>query len=177
MKPIIACLRDFLLKSAIKCLSGRESFVRRSADTLGFYFEGARLSGLTEKQITERACSIDTSGHSPYKQPLVLPGLPIHNNAKGGSRINSCLPCTIVPLPGPPSTGGRRLSKCTVLPYTAGPELEPMEDKETKVVHYRASISRGSVCIEPLAMKPKSAAGPIRLEMNTAAGMSTGMVC
>ena len=169
---IIACLREFLLKSAIKCLSGRESFIRRSADTLGFYFAGARLSGLTEKQVTERALSIDTTGHSPYKQPLVLPGLPIHNNAKGGSKINSFLKCTILPPP-PNSVGGRKLSKCTVLPYTAGPELEPAEDESAKVVHYRASISRGSVCIEP-AMKSKPAApDPIRVEVNA---VSTGML-
>lgn len=178
VKPIISCLREFLLKSAIRCLTGRESFIRRSADTLGFYFEGARLSGLTEKQLTARACSIDTTGHSPYKQPLVLPGLPVHNNAKGGSKINSCLPCTI--LPPPPSTvGGRRLSKCIVLPYTAGPELEPMpQDEKDRVVHYRASISRGSVCIEPV-MKSKPA-GPITLEVNAAEkvpGTSTATVC
>lgn len=88
----------------------------KSADTLGFYLDGARLKGLTERQLAERACSLDTTGSSPYKQSVVLPGLPAGDNSKGSSRLNSLDPCTILP-PTTHDEHGKRLSKCTILPY------------------------------------------------------------
>lgn len=118
-KPLLSALKSFLLLSAVSCVTKKKVWTRKSADTLGFYFEGARLSGLTEKQVAIRACSLDTSGNSPYKQPIVLPGLPPGNSSKGSSRVASLSPCTIVP-PLPSEVGGKRLSRCTILPYEGG---------------------------------------------------------
>lgn len=118
-KPILAALTKFLIVSAVNSIPKREVWTRKSADTLGFYFEGARLAGLTEKQLAIRACSLDTSGSSPYKQPVVLPGLPAGDGSMGTSKMTFLSPCTIVP-PRPSEVGGKRLSKCTILPYEGG---------------------------------------------------------
>lgn len=111
-------------KSAASCIVKRESWGRKSADTIGFYFEVARLSGLTERQVAIRACSIDTTGSSPYRQSIVLPGLPPDDNAKGTSLAVSQAPCTVIP---PPTNvvSGKRLSRCTILPFTGSKSCKP----------------------------------------------------
>lgn len=116
------------MKSATACISKRDIFSRTSADTLKFYFDSVRLTGITENQVAQRACSIDTTGHSPYKESLVLPGLPPDKSGK--CKIVSKTPCTIIP-PRPSAVGGKRLSRCTILPYTAA----GLEGIETKVLH------------------------------------------
>lgn len=131
-KTILSALREFLVKSATACISKRDTFSRTSADTLKFYFESVRLSGITENQVAQRACSIDTTGHSPYKEPLVLPGLP--PDKSGQPKIVSKTPCTIIP-PRPSAVGGKRLSKCTILPYDAAGLENTIQDIERKVLH------------------------------------------
>ena len=106
------------MKSATACISKRDTFSRTSADTLKFYFKSARLTGITENQVAKLACSIDTTGHSPYKAPLVLPGLPPDSHMSEKRKIVLKTPCTIIP-PHPSAVGGKRLSKCTILPYDA----------------------------------------------------------
>lgn len=107
-----------MIKSTECCIKTEHKFPRKSADTLGFYFEGARVLGLSEKQVAERARSIDTTGSSPYRKPLVLPGLPPGDNSKGSSKVASN--CTVLP-PLLSANDGRRRSKCTILAYATAP--------------------------------------------------------
>lgn len=150
-KPLLAALKKFLFVSAVSCIAKREVWTRKSADTLSFYFEGARLAGLTEKQLAIRACSLDTSGNSPYKQPVVLPGLPPGDGSKGSSMVASLAPCTIVP-PLPSEVGGKRLSKCTILPYEGGfaslveghrRRTVPFQSVAKPVINKRATFTLG----------------------------------
>lgn len=140
-KPLLSALKQFLLLSALTSVTKRDTLTKKSADTLGFYFEGARLAGLTEKQLAIRACSLDTSGNSPYKQPVVLPGLPPGNSSKGSSAVASLSPCTIVP-PLPSEVGGKRLSRCTILPYEGG--MRNLEEGPRNSKVSLQSVARGS---------------------------------
>jgi hypothetical protein len=111
---------------------------------LKFYYEGARTVGLSEKQLAIRACSIDTSGNSPYQQPVVLPGLPLGNNAsKRKSRVASLVPCTIIPPP-PNEVGGKRLSRCTILPYHDEGIANYAERQRKSTIMSYHSVSRPS---------------------------------
>lgn len=150
-KPLLAALKKFLLVSASSCVAKREVWTRKSADTLGFYFAGARLAGLTEKQLAIRACSLDTSGHSPYKQPVTLPGLPPGDASKGGSMAASLSPCTIVP-PLPSEVGGKRLSRCTILPYEGGLSVVESQNHRRRTVPLQ-SVVRGS---KPLVLHKRA---------------------
>lgn len=114
-RPLLAAIKSFLQYSAFASVNCREVDTRKSARPLSFYFAGVRTSGLTEKQLAIHACSLDTSGNSPYKQPVVLPGLPPGN----GASIVSTSPCTIIPPP-PSEVGGKKFSRCTILPYEGG---------------------------------------------------------
>ena len=122
------------MKSATACISKRDTFSRTSADTLKFYFKSARLTGITENQVAKLACSIDTTGHSPYKAPLVLPGLPPDSHMSEKRKIVLKTPCTIIP-PHPSAVGGKRLSKCTILPYDAAGLENTIQNIEAKVLH------------------------------------------
>ena len=110
---------------------------RKSPQPLPFYFAGVRTSGLTEKQLAVRACSLDTSRNSPYKQPVVLPGLPPGN---GANIVAPVSPCTIIP-PRPSKVGGRRLSRCTILPYEGGTGSLANERRRSTMMYQSIAMS------------------------------------
>lgn len=136
-------LKQFLQRSAaFHAAIKKETWRRKSADTLGFYFQVARLEGLTERQMAVRACGIDTTRRdSPYLKPVVLPGLPTTNNAKGSSMAVSDEDlCVVIPPPQTDSRG-KRMSSCTILPYTGdtGNQYTPAPPKKYRAPAFQLS--------------------------------------
>lgn len=155
-------LKQFLLTSATAHVDKKETDVKRSADTLGFYFEGARIEGLTERQVAVRACSIDTTGSSPYRQSIVLPGLPPNINSKGSSLATSSdAPCLMIPPPPDINSDGKRGSICTILPYTGskGSKLEPPNRQAKKYRPPQFIISPNGTLLNPEKRKNKPLSG------------------
>ena len=60
--------------------------VRKSPHVVGHYAAGARLIGLTEKQMAQHLATLNQSGDensdSPYAQPVCLFAMPIKNLGK-----------------------------------------------------------------------------------------------
>ena len=73
-----ACVRDGLLSKCFLSLVYRyyNNKVRKSPHVVGHYAAGARLIGLTEKQMAKHLATLSASGgdnqDSPYAQPLCL---------------------------------------------------------------------------------------------------------
>jgi hypothetical protein len=77
---LFSALTKFMMKSALSSISEIERYynakVRKSPHVVGHYAAGARLIGLTEKQMAQHLATLNQSGDensdSPYAQPVRL---------------------------------------------------------------------------------------------------------